>query len=138
MNVFFDTNILLDVLAERLPFYKHSVGAWSLAEAGRITGAVSAITLANLYYILRKWADDKTARRGVRLARSVFDVVACDKQIIDEALAADLPDFEDAIQMFSALRAGSKCILTRNPHHFEKSSLIVLAPAEFLDVYPQL
>jgi predicted nucleic acid-binding protein len=135
VNVFFDTNVLLDVLAERRPFYEDSVRAWSLAETGKVRGLVSAITCANLFYILRKSGGQVAARRGLRLARSVFSVVPCDEAIVDQAIEADVPDFEDAIQLHSAARCGAEYIVTRNLGHFAKSGIPVLSPRDFLTVY---
>jgi hypothetical protein len=43
MNIFIDTNILLDVLAKREPFYTASAEIWSLAERGEVQGFISAI-----------------------------------------------------------------------------------------------
>jgi predicted nucleic acid-binding protein len=48
MKVFFDTNVLIDVLAERDPFYRDSAILWTMAEQGRITGFVSVLSFTNI------------------------------------------------------------------------------------------
>ena len=132
MNVFIDTNVLLDVLANREPFYRDSVAVWTLAEQGRIRGFISALSFSNIYYIVRRLKDRRTADQAMCILRSAFAVVACDELIISQAIDAGMKDFEDAIQYFSALRAEAACLVSRNPDHFPRSMLSVVAPAEFL------
>jgi predicted nucleic acid-binding protein len=136
MNVFLDTNVLLDVLARREPFYGAAAAIWTLAEQGKdrgpVHGLISAISFTNIYYIVCKVRDRRTARQALVLLHATFTPVACDGRILQLALDADFPDFEDAVQYHSALRARADCLITRDPHHFPASGLKVLAPAEFL------
>jgi len=132
MNVFFDTNVLLDVLRNRAPFVRSSQAAWLLAEQGTVTGLVSALSYSNIFYIVRKLADGPTAIAHLRLLRRNFSPVACTAATIDQALAADFTDFEDAVQYFSALAAHADCILTRNTDDFRAATIPVLTPDQFL------
>jgi predicted nucleic acid-binding protein len=132
MNVFVDTNVLLDVLTKREPFYEDSASVWTLSEQGAIHGLVSALSFSNVYYIVRRLKDRRTADRAMVLLRDTFTPVACDGQVLSQAIDARMKDFEDAIQYFSALRAEAACLLSRNPDHFLRSSLPVLTPREFL------
>jgi predicted nucleic acid-binding protein len=132
MNVFVDTNVLIDVLAKREPFYAHSVGVWTLAEQGRVKGFVSVISFNNIYYVARKLQTRQAVNRMMRFLRDTFEPVPLDKQILDQALDADFEDLEDAIQYFSAVRAASHCIVSRDAGAFPQSDLPVMAPAEFL------
>ena len=132
MNVFIDTNVLLDVLAKREPFYRDSAAVWTLAEQGKVHGFVSALSFSNVYYIVRRLKDRRTADRAMLLLRDTFAAVACDEQVLSQAIDAKMKDFEDAIQYFSALRVESACLISRNPDHFPRSVLSVVTPAEFL------
>lgn len=132
MNVFLDTNVLLDVLTERKGFYRDSFRLWTLAEQGKIRAMVSVISFSNIYYIARKVAGRRTADRLLRMVRDTFTPVAFDEQILNQAIDAELRDFEDAIQFFTALRAGADTIVTRNPRHFPTGDIPVQTPAEFL------
>lgn len=132
MNVFVDTNVLLDVLAKREPFYNDSAAVWTLAEQGTIHGFVSALSFSNVYYIVRRLKDRRTADRAMHIMRSTFVAVACDEQVLSQAMDAGMKDFEDAIQYYSALRAESTCLITRNLDHFPRSAIPVVTPAEFL------
>ncbi len=132
MNVFIDTNVLLDVLAKREPFYNDSGAVWTLAEQGKLRGFVSALSFSNIYYIVRRLKDRRTADRAMHILRNTFTPVACDEQVLSQAIDAGMKDFEDAIQYFSALRVESVCLISRNPNHFPRSQLSILTPAEFL------
>jgi predicted nucleic acid-binding protein len=135
MNVFVDTNVLLDVLAKREPFYEDSAAVWTLAEHGKIRGLVSALSFSNIYCIVRRLKDRRTADRAMLVLRDTFAPVACDDQVLSQAIDARMKDFEDAIQYFSALRAESACLISRTPDHFPRSVLSVLTPAEFLTAH---
>jgi predicted nucleic acid-binding protein len=132
MDVFIDTNVLLDVLANRRPFYAHSAAVWTLAEQGRVRGFISAISFNNTYYVVRKLRTRSTADKTMRILRDIFNTVPLDGQILDQAIDSGFRDFEDAIQYFSAIRAGAGCIVSRDAGAFLRSDLPVMAPAEFL------
>lgn len=133
LKVFFDTNVLIDVLAERQPFYEDSAELWSLSERKRIAGLVSAITFTNIFYIVRRLTDLKTARRSLTLLQSSFATVACDARIINQAMTSRFTSFEDAVQYYSAIEAAADCLVSRNVSHFPKlDDCTVLTPAEFL------
>ncbi len=132
MKLFIDTNLLLDVLAERKPFYASAARIWSLCESGACEGLVSAISFNNVFYIVRRARNADVARRALILMRDVFSSVAPDQQILNQAIDSDIRDFEDAIQFFSAQRGGADYLLTRNAADFPKTRLPIMAPDEFL------
>jgi len=135
MKVFVDTNVLLDVLAHREPFYSASARIWSLAERGEVGAYISAISFNNVYYIVRKAEDKATAERAMRLLRDVFDSVAPDGKVINQAIDSAFCDFEDAVQFHSAIRAKAQFLITRNPGDFPRSKLSVVTPEEFLALW---
>jgi predicted nucleic acid-binding protein len=133
MKVFLDTNILLDVLAKREPFFADSAAIWTLAEKGKIEGLVSAVSFTNIFYVVRKLSDAKTAWKMLVLLRDSFHAVGCDHQVVSQAIDSQFKDFEDAVQFHSALHADADCIVTRNPEHFPQTKdCPVITPAEFL------
>ncbi|MBI4578276.1 MAG: PIN domain-containing protein [Planctomycetes bacterium] len=132
-DVLVDTNVLLDVLAGREPFYPHSAAIWVLAERGRIKAHVSVVSFTNLFYIIRKLRGRDVAQQALRKMRDVFNPIALDAQLLNQAMDSGFADFEDAIQYFSAIRADATRIISRNPDHFPASStVVVLSPLEFL------
>jgi len=132
MKVFVDTNVLIDVLARREPFYADSARVWTLAEQGQVAGFISVISFNNIYYVVRRLRTRTVAERMMVLLRDTFTPVVLDKQILDQAIDGRFKDLEDAIQYFSAVRAGVDCLVSRDMPAFPKSDLPVVTPHELL------
>ena len=100
----------------------------------KVQGFVSAISLNNMRYIMRKRVEPSIALEYVRLTLNVFSIVPLDHSIL--RLAADLPhkDFEDAIQTVSAIQGEADFIVTRDRQHFSNRYLPVISPAEYLNL----
>jgi predicted nucleic acid-binding protein len=127
-----DTDVLLDVLGAREPFCPESARVWSLAELGRVTGVISAIRYNKCYSVIRRYGGTAKASEALRLLRDVFQPVDLTAHVLNQAMDAEFPDFEDAIQYFSALRAGAETLVARNPDDFPRTGLAVLTPTGFL------
>ena len=126
MTIFLDTNILLDFLDRREPHYRAAAQIWTLAEQGTVIAHISAISLNNVFYILRKSAGVERAWEAVRTLRSTFDVVPLDIALLDEAATVAMPDLEDAIQAAAAVRAGASAIITRDARGFSASAVAAI------------
>ncbi len=132
MNVFVDTNVLLDVLLKRVPYYGAAARLWTLSEVGKVKAFVSVISFNNIYYIIRKLSGKEKAVEALRLLRDVFEVVLVNNQILNQAIDIGMDDFEDAVQFFCALRSRSRYLITRIPKDFPKSGPIVVSADEFI------
>jgi predicted nucleic acid-binding protein len=132
LKAFIGTNVLLDVLLKREEFHDDSAAVWTLAESGKIRGMISPVSVTNVYYIVRRLCDHRTAMEGARLLRDAFVLVKCDERAITQAIDAGFKDLEDGVQYFCAVQAGAQCIISRDPGDFGRSDLPVLSPAEFL------
>ena len=134
-KIFIDTNILLDVILHRADFYQQAAAIWADCESRKVQGYVSAISLNNMHYIMRKMVAPYVALEYVRLVLNVFSIVPLDESIL--RLAVDLPqkDFEDAIQTFSAVQIKADCIVTRDKSHFSNHYMPVVSPVEYVDFF---
>lgn len=137
MNVFIDSNILLDVLARRDLFYLDAAEIWALVERGKTRAFISAISFDNIYYIVKKDFSKSRAYKSVCILRDLFEIVSVDRQVIDQAVDADMKDFEDAIQYFCAVRCRARYLITRNKKDFPKQGPQSVSSEEFLDL-PQI
>ncbi len=124
--LFVDTDVVLDLLARREPFYPAAAELFSQAEAGSVTLCVSSLTFSNLFYILRKQLAAGKAHEVLRTFKQLVRVIAVDDAIVDQALQAGFTDFEDAIQHFSAISAGCTVLITRNVRHYRKAAIRVV------------
>ncbi len=84
--LYVDTDVVLDVLAKRDPFYTAAATLFSKAETGNVTLCVSSLTFSNLFYILRKQLSARTAHEVLRTFRQLVTVVAVDDTIVEQAL----------------------------------------------------
>ncbi len=132
MNVFLDTNVVLDVFARRQPFYADSARVWALAERGKVRGLVSALSMTNLYYVVRRLSSRPAAMEMLKAVRGCVELTACDAPVLNQAIDARFGDFEDAVQYFSARVAGADVLVTRNTGHFSDRDLPAMTPTAFL------
>ena len=130
--VFVDTDIVLDLLARREPFYAAAARLFSLAETGVLSLSVSSLTFANLFYILRKQVSARHAHEVLRDFKQLVTVLPVDDAVVEQALHAGFTDFEDAIQYFCALGAGCTALLTRNGRHYRKAAISLFTAEAFL------
>lgn len=134
MNVFIDTNVLLDALLQREPHLRAAAEIWSLVDAGKVAGYVSAISLNNAYYLIRRQENRATAREAMRLMMRAFSVVPLDESVIEKSTRAAIDDFEDAIQYYSALAVRARYLVTRDSAHFPKRGVEIVSPEHFLAI----
>ncbi len=132
MKLLIDANILLDVLAERERHYHNSSLIWKLCETGQADGCITALTVANLVYIMRKKLDAGTTAEMITKLQLIFTVE--DFCVSDLVRAAKMKwnDFEDAVQSAAASRIHADFIITRNTSDFIKSPVKPLSPDAFL------
>lgn len=132
-SLFLDTNIVIDLLAKREPFYQSATQLFSLADRQELQLCVSALTFANTNYILLRERKPEEAKLILRKLKLIVKVISLDDKIIGLSLNdSDFRDYEDALQYYSALENGDDIIITRNLKDFQKSKIPVLTAEQFL------
>jgi predicted nucleic acid-binding protein len=131
-SIFLDTNIVLDLLAHRVPFYSEAAKLFSLADKKKIKISISALCLADSNYILSKQLPVLEVRKVLRKFKVLVNVLPLDDKISDLALNSDFKDFEDAIQYFTAIENDQDLIITRNQQDFKESKIPVMTAGEFI------
>ncbi len=133
MKALIDGNILLDVLQNRSPHVEASAQIWKLCETDQIEGFVSALTFADLVYIMRKELTPDSIHEVLKKLAIIFRFTDLNVSDMTEAAAMQWKDYEDAIQSATAKRIHADWIITRNTRDFLKSAVPALTPAEFLE-----
>lgn len=131
-RVLIDLNIILDVLQKRDPFYETSARLLALVEIGQVEGYVAAHGMTTLFYLISKDRSVAEARAALTSLLQFIKVAPLDQSTIEQALNLDYRDYEDAVQMISALQSKLDCLLTRNVKDYSPALLPVLQPVEFL------
>lgn len=133
-KVFVDTNIILDLLSQRIEFYEASQDFFTYAIDNKIQLIVSTLTFANTHYILKEQLKLSKVRKALRKFKTLVDVAPFDNKILDLALEEEFKDFEDGIQYYIALENSCEAIITRNKKDFKKSGLPILNATEFINL----
>lgn len=134
MKVLVDTNIILDVLCNRLEFVEASSKVWKLCELDIIDGFISALSVTNIVYILRKELTPQKTQEMINIIALIFKIV--DLKAVDLKNASDMysSDFEDAVQISQANRIGADYIIARNIRDFKESKVSAVKPVDFLKI----
>ncbi len=128
---FVDTNIVLDLLHRHELYYEEAQQLFTLADTKQIKLYVSALTIANVHYILYKHLRGD-ARNVITKFKGLVEVLPTNDKIISLSLASNFEDFEDAIQYHTAIENNIGLIITRNKKDFIHSTISVVTAKEFL------
>lgn len=132
MKLLIDANILLDVLQNREPFVQLSSVIWKLCETGQAKGYISALTFANLIYIMRRELEPDKIEQVFRALTLIFEFTDLSASDLSRAAELKWNDFEDAVQSITAERIHADYIITRNVKDFVKSKVTAFTPSELL------
>jgi len=133
-KVFIDTNIVIDLLSRRLPFFEEAAELFSLADKKQIKLAVSSLTFANTSYVLLKQIDSSKAKSVLRKLKLILKVLLLDDKIIGLALNDEtFSDFEDSLQYFTAIEGEQDIIITRNLKDYKNSKLPTMTAKQFIE-----
>ena len=130
--VLIDLNILLDVLQKREPFYDTSAGLLAAVETGRVQGYMAAHSLTTLFYLIQKDKSSAEARAAITNLLQFVKIAPVTQSTLEQALNLDYRDFEDAVQMISAVQCKAYYLVTRNAKDYQPALLPVMQPVDFL------
>ena len=133
MKVLIDTNVILDVLYKRVGFYEDSLKIWKLCETRKLDGYISALSIPNIVYILRRELDPEKTLEVINNINLVFKIYDLKSEIIMQAAEKKTKDYEDALQMVTAQKLKASFIVTRNIKDFAGSKIIAVKPSELLE-----
>ena len=130
--ILIDLNIVLDVLQRREPFFEASARLLAAVETGLLEGFIAAHSITTLFYLIQKDKSSAEARASITNLLQFLKIAPVNQSTIDQALNLDYDDFEDAVQMISALQCKAEYLITRNITDFQPPLLPVLQPIDFL------
>ena len=128
MRLLVDINVALDVLLDRQPHAEASSILWAAIENKLAEGMLSAHAVTTIHYLIQRELGSAKAKRSIRAMLRVFGVAAVNRQVIEFALEASSPDYEDAVSAAAAEFADCDGIVTRDPKGFRGSALTVFTP----------
>lgn len=135
MKVLIDTNILLDALLGRLPYYNYADKILKLCADKKVQGYMAAHSISNMFYILRKDLSEEDRREVLLNLCDILIVENIDSVKIVTALKnKDFTDFEDCLQSECAKCIGVQYIITRNIKDYNNSNIPSVLPEDFLNI----
>lgn len=134
MKILFDTNIVLDLLMDRLPYSDAAVELFSKVEDGTIIGYLCGTTITTVFYLAAKTIGAARAREEIRKLLTLFEVAPVNRHVLESALVLDFNDFEDAVIHEAACHSGADVIVTRNQKDFKKSGISVYSSEEMAKI----
>ena len=132
MKVLIDTNVVLDVLCNRQAFSADSEAVFKLCEVNKISGYLSALSIPNIIYIMRKELEPERTKEILTKLMLIFHVADLKADDLKRAAELKFQDYEDAVQSVCASRIHADYIVTRNLRDFSESKVPAIAPSELL------
>ncbi len=131
-RIFLDTNIIIDFLEQREPFFKAAANVLDLGANKKVVLYTSAISFLNCVYVIRKSIGYVRAVECIKLLTQIIEVSPVTNTEFISALNSESSDLEDLTQYFSAVSSGCDCIITRNGKHFPQDRISIFTPDTFL------
>jgi len=131
-KIFIDSDIILDLLCKREPFYVFAAEIFTLGDKGKIELVTTSLVIANVFYILRKILGIEKAKELLRKLRIIIGVIPVNEKAVDLALNSRFSDFEDGLQYFTARENNIRILITRNIKDYKEKDLIIQTPEQYL------
>jgi len=133
-KLFIDSDILIDLLAKRT-YYEEALKLLSIITENKAKAYTTPLVLANVNYIITKFGNKQKSRKALKTLRKNIAILTMDEKVFDKALDSSFPDFEDALQYFSAVNQDIDFIITRNKKDYSKGNLKVVTAGEYLNIH---
>ena len=134
-RIFLDTNVLVDLVCHRDPFFQEAKKLFALAYTNKICIGISALSYINTVYIAKKYGFcTNEVIEILKKISSFTSITHLEEATIKDAMNCEWNDFEDAVQYHSSLPFSADYIITRNPKDFSKSNIPVYTPTDFLQI----
>ncbi len=134
-RILIDTNVLLDYLLTREPFYEDAKKIVQICVEGRVKGCIAAHSISNMFFVLRKDYNVGERREVLLNLCSIFDVEGIDKgKLLSGLRNEDFSDFEDCLQMECAKAYNAEYIITRNLADYKTSEIKAVLPEDYLNL----
>lgn len=135
MRLMIDTNVFLDVLLRREPFFADSRAVLEACFARKAQGFLSASSVTDLFYLLKRHLHDTDETyRAIGYTLDIARVLTVTNEDVLTAFAAKAADFEDCLMAVCARSNRCDAIVTRNKKDFRGFGVTLLSPAEAVEL----
>jgi len=131
-RLFLDTNVILDLLGERSPFFDSIAKITTLADQRKLILVASPLSFTTVEYVLTKFESSESVLNKLRKFKIICKIGEVNEETIEKGLNSNFKDFEDAVQYFTAIKANTAIIITRNGKDYKNSTIPVMTAEEYL------
>ena len=131
-KIFADTDVVMDFLTKREPFFEEIKDIFQLAIDRQLTIYISSVTVVNANYIIGRAESKNQAFRKIEKLMKVVNILNVGSSTIKKSMSSNFKDFEDAVQNACAVESKIDTLITRNVKDYQKSTLSILTPKEFI------
>jgi predicted nucleic acid-binding protein len=132
VKVLIDTNVIIDIALERQPYFTNSETVLAFVEQGQIEGYISASTISDLYYLIRKQKGRDLTIEFLQEILTFCQIATVNQDAIRMAFKTNFQDFEDSIQYSTAVVNKLDAIITRNPQDFPIITPRIITPEQLI------
>jgi len=133
MKILIDTNVILDMIAKREPFFTSAAKVLLLSAEEKIESYITSNIVTDIYYIAcRRYMRESEARDMVHKLLKIIGVLDVGRRDCLKALELPMEDYEDALLAVCAKRVNADYIVTRDMEHFRNSPVSPISPDDFL------
>ena len=137
MRYMIDTNVILDVLLQREPFFQESKNVLSYCEERSIEGFISASAATDIFYLVRKGlGSTDEAYKALGHILNIVKVLTVTNEDVNSAFLQKANDIEDCL--LATCAKSNKCdgIITRNTKDFLTFGIKLYQPEDIIEKAP--
>ncbi|MGQ9558074.1 MAG: PIN domain-containing protein [Desulfurispora sp.] len=136
MKILIDTNVILDVLAKREPFFAPAAKIIFLSAEEKVEAYITSNIVTDIYYIAcRHYMQESQARDMLYKLLKIIGVLEVGYRDCLKAFELPMTDYEDALLAVCAKRVNADYIVTRDLEHFRNSPVSPISPDIFLQSF---
>ena len=133
MKLMIDTNVILDVLLERSDFYENSKAVLDLCENKKILGFVSASSITDIFYLVRRaLKDTDKTYKVIGALLNIVGILNVTQDDVQRAFLQHAKDFEDCLLAECAKSNNCAGIVTRDKKDFQDFGITLYSPEQII------
>lgn len=134
MNLLLDTNILIDYLGRKEPFFEPAKQIAMAAFFGDAKVWVPAQSVTDAFYVLERYIESDRLQKSILKTLELFSPIDLTGTDLRQAARLSWPDMEDCLIGLAASKANADYLITRDKTGFERSAIPVLSPLEWVQL----
>lgn len=136
MVLLIDTNVIIDFLCKREPFFDDSLKIIKAAANNKYNAFITANSITDIIYLLRKSGPIKEVKKDIYDLLEILNLIDITKKDIESVLLSDNEcDLEDELIYQCAKKTKCDYIVTRDEKGFKHiKDIKICTPEEFLTI----